>query len=259
MSRRGRFAERQTPAGNHKLPKDSANEPTPKAFVGFIGCDVGKSHVIVFDSRSGRTVSLPNQPAPLADWAARIEPGYLVVCEAIGGYEAALLAAASAAGLPAHRADARKVKAFIRSFGTLGKTDAIDARALTGYGRERHAELALWRPSDAECDRLHALVTTRADLVAARHACHNRLAAPGAGMCGRICNLSQRADRRNRGRPRRASADARGSTNPARHRRHRARARGDLARFDARTRTPQSTPSRSPRRARSASKAKQSV
>jgi transposase len=155
--------------------------PTPKAFVGFIGCDVGKSHVIVFDSRCGRTVSLLNQPEALADWAARIEPGYLVVCEATGGYEAALLAAVSAAGLSAHRADARKVKAFIRSFGTLGKTDAIDARALAGYGRERHAQLAFWRPSEAECDRLHALVTTRTDLVAARQACRNRLAAPGGG------------------------------------------------------------------------------
>jgi transposase len=155
--------------------------PTPKAFVGFIGCDVGKSHVIVFDNRSGRTVSLLNQPEALADWAARIEPGYLVVCEATGGYEAALLRAVSGAGLSAHRADARKVKAFIRSFGTLGKTDAIDARALAGYGRERHAQLALWRPNNAECDRLHALVTTRTDLVAARQACRNRLAAPGGG------------------------------------------------------------------------------
>jgi transposase len=130
---------------------------------------------------SGRTVSLLNQPAALADWAARIEPGSLVVCEAPGGYEAALLAAVSAAGLPVHQADARKVKAFIRSFGTLGKTDAIDARALAGYGRERHAQLALWRPSEAECDRLHALVTTRTDLVAARQARRNRLAAPGGG------------------------------------------------------------------------------
>jgi transposase len=90
--------------------------------------------VIVFDSRSGRTASLLNPPAALADWAARIEPGSLVVCEAPGGYEAALLAAVSAAGLSVHQADARKVKAFIRSFGTLGKTDAIDARALAGYG-----------------------------------------------------------------------------------------------------------------------------
>lgn len=152
----------------------------PKAFVGFIGCDVGKSHIVVFDSGSGRTVSLLNQPAALAAWAARLEPGCLVVCEATGGYEAALLIAVTAAGLCAHRADARKVKAFIRSFGTLGKTDAIDACALARYGRERHAQLALWRPGDVERDRLQALVTTRADLVAARQACLNRLAAPGS-------------------------------------------------------------------------------
>jgi hypothetical protein len=59
--------------------------PTPKAFVGFIGCNVGKSHVIVFDSRSGRTGSLLKQPAALADWAVRIELGYLVVRKATGG------------------------------------------------------------------------------------------------------------------------------------------------------------------------------
>jgi transposase len=50
-----------------------------------------------------------------------------------------------------------------------------------GYGAQRHAQLALWRPSDAECDRLHALVITRTDLVVARQVCRNRLAAPRGG------------------------------------------------------------------------------
>jgi transposase len=40
------------------------------------------------------------------------------------------------AGIPAHRADARRVKAFIRSHGTLAKTDRIDAAALARYGLE---------------------------------------------------------------------------------------------------------------------------
>jgi transposase len=155
--------------------------PTPKTFLGFIGCDVGKSRVIVFDSRSGQTVSLLNQPAALADWAARIRAG---VSGGVRGHWRirSRFARRCVGGWPsAHRADARKVKAFIRSFGTLGKTDVIDARALAGYGRERHAQLALWRPSNAERDRLHALVTTRTGLVAARQACRNRLAAPGGG------------------------------------------------------------------------------
>jgi len=55
-----------------------------------------------------------------------------VVCEATGSHEAALLSALLQAGRAAHRADARKVKAFIRSFGTLGKADAI-APAMDGY------------------------------------------------------------------------------------------------------------------------------
>lgn len=72
------------------------------------------------------------------------------------------------------------MKAFIRSFGTLGKTDAIDARALARYGQERHAQLARWRAADPERDRLQALVLTRRDLIAERLACKNRLSAPGA-------------------------------------------------------------------------------
>jgi len=103
----------------------SAN-PIPQAV---IGCDVGKTSIVVFDSRGGGTRTIPNQPQPLAILAAGLDATYLVVCEATGGYEALLLDALAQAGRPAHRADARKVKAFIRSFGTLGKTDAIDARA----------------------------------------------------------------------------------------------------------------------------------
>ncbi|MGA9865936.1 MAG: transposase [Acetobacteraceae bacterium] len=83
-------------------------------------------------------------------------------------------------GTTVHRADARKVKAFISSFGTLGKTDAIDARALARYGQERHAQLIRWQAPDHERDRLQALVLTRRDFVDQRIACKNRLSAPGA-------------------------------------------------------------------------------
>jgi len=40
-----------------------------------------------------------------------------------------------------HRADDRKVNAFVRSHGTLGKSDGIDARALARSSQERHASL----------------------------------------------------------------------------------------------------------------------
>ncbi|MCW5954063.1 MAG: transposase [Propionibacteriaceae bacterium] len=146
----------------------------------FVGCDVGKYHIVVFHSLTGRTATLPNRPEDLEAFAATLAPDSLTVCEATGGYEAALLTALHAAGRPVHRADARKVKAFIRSFGTLAKTDAIDARALARYAQERHARLARWQPAEHQRDRLQALVLTRCDLVAQRLACSNRFGAPGA-------------------------------------------------------------------------------
>jgi transposase len=147
----------------------------------FIGCDVGKTTIVVFDSMTGRLRSIANEPEALSDFASRLEPTSFVVCEATGGYEGALLAALLAAGVPVHRADARKVKAFIRSFGTIGKTDAIDAKALARYGNDRSAELARWQARDHDRLRLQALVLIRRDLVRDRLAYANRRAAPGAG------------------------------------------------------------------------------
>ncbi len=146
----------------------------------FIGCDVGKAGIVVFDSRDGRIRTIPNQPDDLAAFATGLDHTCLAVCEATGGHEAALLSALMQAGRAAHRADARKVKAFIRSFGTLGKTDAIDARALARSGQERHPRLARWQPPNQERDRLQTLVLTRRDLVDQRVACKNRLSSPGA-------------------------------------------------------------------------------
>lgn len=150
------------------------------AFSRVLGCDVGKQEVVVFDSSSKRVVRLANKSETLAEFAASLDADCLVVCEATGGYELTLLAALLAAGVPAHRADARKVKAFIRSFGTLGKTDAIDAKALARYAAERGRELPLWRARDEQRRRLQAFVLTRRDLVVDRLAYQNRRDAPTA-------------------------------------------------------------------------------
>jgi transposase len=150
-----------------------------------IGCDVGKASIVVFDSASGRLASLANEPKALHVFAQALAPDSLVICEATGGYEAALLDALAQAGRAVHRADARKVKAFIRSLGTLAKTDAIDARALARYGQERQDRLPLWRPREQAREQLHTLVMTRRDLVAQRVAFRNRRQAPGAAPVAR--------------------------------------------------------------------------
>ncbi len=90
----------------------------------FIGCDVGKAAIVVFDGGDAQTTTIANRLDALTAFAAELDETCLVVCEATGGYEAALLTALVGAGRAIHRADARKVNAFIRSFGILGKTDA---------------------------------------------------------------------------------------------------------------------------------------
>ena len=145
-----------------------------------LGCDVGKDEIVVFDTASKRIVRLANRPDRLAAFAASLDANCLAVCEATGGYELALLSALLEAGVPAHRADARKVKAFIRSFGTLGKTVEIDARALARYATERGRELPIWRAREETRLKLQAFVLARRDLVADRLAYQNRRDAPGA-------------------------------------------------------------------------------
>lgn len=153
--------------------------PTP-APTRFIGCDVAQKTIVVFDSLDQRSTTIANTPKDLKAFAASLDNTCLVVCEATGGHEAALLHAVLSAGRAAHRADARKVKAFIRSFGVLGKTDQIDARGLSRYGQERHDQLRRWQAPDLDRDRLQSLVLARRDFVDQRVACKNRISAPNS-------------------------------------------------------------------------------
>ena len=87
----------------------------------------------------------------------------LLVCEATGGYEGALVAALGTAGLPVVVANPRQVRDFAKATGKLAKTDAIDAQVL--------ALSAEWvRPEpralpDEALTALEALLTRRRQLV----------------------------------------------------------------------------------------------
>lgn len=143
------------------------------------GCDVGQDSIVVFDSRSAQHTTVPNEPNALAAFTAGLPPDGLLVCEATGGHERSLLDAALDAGVAAHRADARKVKAFIRSLGRIAKTDRIDAQGLARYGQERGECLPRWQAPDPALQSLQALVRLRRELVAQRVAHQQRCKAPG--------------------------------------------------------------------------------
>lgn len=162
-----------------------------------LGLDVGQSTITFYDGRSGRNRRVRNTAEDLLE-ALQAYAGYdLAVCEATGGYEDVLLATLLAVGIPAHRADGARAKAFLRSLGSLAKTDPIDARGLARYGQDRFAELARWTPAQVEHDELVALVERRRDLVQLRAAEKKRLQAPRAARVAEdIASLIEEMARR---------------------------------------------------------------
>lgn len=163
-----------------------------------LGIDVARDSITLFESRCGRTLTVANDKEALlaALTALDLQPPLLAVCEATGGHEDTALAVLAGLAIPAHRADAAKVKAYIRSFGVRAKTDAIDARWLAQYGLDRGATLARWRPVAPDDDRIQALVARRADLVAMRVQEKNRLKAPrAAAIAADISNHIAELDR----------------------------------------------------------------
>ena len=143
-----------------------------------LGADVAKTSVVLFDSQDRRCVSIANEPRALKAALADLAEAELVVCEATGGYERALLEAAAAIGLAAHRADPLRVKRYIASLGGMAKTDAIDAAWLARYGQERGPSLARWRPQDADAEALAKLARHRLQLVRRRAQARNQQSAP---------------------------------------------------------------------------------
>lgn len=143
-----------------------------------LGFDVAKDSIVVSDG-TAPPQTIANDRRSISAFLKQAKADF-AVCEPTGGHERPLIEACMKAGLPVHRADTLKIKAFIRSFGTLGKSDAIDALKLAAYGRERWCSLALWSEPDAQLQRLKTLVRRRQELVALKVAEQNRARAPGA-------------------------------------------------------------------------------
>jgi len=97
----------------------------------------------------------------------------LVVLEATGGYERAVVAALAAARLPLVVANPRQVRDFARATGQLAKTDRIDADTLALFAeRVRPEPRAL---PDEAAQALDALLTRRRQVLEMLIAERNRL------------------------------------------------------------------------------------
>ncbi len=140
---------------------------------GFVGCDVSKAHLDIFDGGLGCPERIANAAEAIAGrvalWRGR---EVLVVFEATGRYDAELSAALRAAGVAHVRVNPAAARAFARATGRLAKTDAIDAKLLAAMAQTLKPEPR--DPKDEARERLVALVLRRDQLVGDRVRERNR-------------------------------------------------------------------------------------
>jgi len=149
----------------------------------FLGIDIGKFNFVVAVHNKKTTIEYENTADGIAKFIVDykdILSNSLIVMEPTGGYEIELLYTLCDRSYAVHRADTRKVKKFIESYGNAAKTDALDAKALAHYGQERGKALALFLPQSKKSLELFQLVQRRNDLNKMLVAEKNRLKAPSS-------------------------------------------------------------------------------
>lgn len=141
----------------------------------FVGIDVAKAQLDIALRPTGERWAVPNEDASITALVTQLEAVHptLIVLEATGGFQRAVVAALAAAGLPVVVANPRQTRDFAKATGQLAKTDALDARALAHFAEAvRPTPRPLPTAQEAE---LRALLARRRQLVAMRTAEINRL------------------------------------------------------------------------------------
>lgn len=134
---------------------------------GFVGIDVSKATLDVFDAAIGRSERIANASAPIAALVARWRAaGVFVVFEATGAYDRALRRGLGEAGISFARVNPSRARDFARAAGVLAKTDALDARMLAALAERLGPRAA--PPEDPGRERLRLLHRRRDQLVLMR-------------------------------------------------------------------------------------------
>lgn len=121
---------------------------TTEKYNTFIGIDVSKDTLEIFNSATGELTSLENDKAAISKYikALAFSKETLVVIDLTGGYEALCVSCFTLKGFDVIRAEGVKVKGFAKAIGQKAKTDAIDARLLAEYGEKCYEKLRLYEP-----------------------------------------------------------------------------------------------------------------
>jgi transposase len=140
----------------------------------FVGIDVAKDWfdvAVLGEKRTKQVASTKKGIRDLVRWMSPLRP-QLIVVEASGGYEEALVLALFEAGLPVALVSPQRVRQYARARGRLAKTDPLDAQLLAEYGQAIQPRLFVGKREERK--QLSALVGRRNQLNALLQAEKNR-------------------------------------------------------------------------------------
>jgi len=137
---------------------------------GFIGIDVSKDHLDLFDGAARR---ITNSPEAIAAWVGGLADPAFVLFEATGRYDRQLRQLLTQAGIGFSRVNPAQARAFARATGRLAKTDKIDAQLLALMAQALRPPAH--RSGSAERDKLGELHKRRDQLVDMRQRERTRL------------------------------------------------------------------------------------
>jgi transposase len=171
----------------------------------FVGIEVAKAQLAIALRPTDARWAVAHDDAGIAALVARLQAlrPTVMVREATGGYQRAVVAALAAARLPVAVVNPRQARAVAKATGQLATTDARDARALAQFAE---AVRPPPRPlADAQADARRALLARRRPRVPMRTAEPNRLGsapsrlqtdiqAPSTGLNERLARLDDELD-----------------------------------------------------------------
>lgn len=140
----------------------------------FVGIDVSKATLDIAVRPANEQWSVANDASEIDGLVRQLRTlaPTLIVLEATGGFETALVAALATVGLPVVVANPRQVRDFAKATGQLAKTDRLDAQVLAQFAEQVRPTP---RPlPDAATQALQALLTRRRQLLEMLTAERNR-------------------------------------------------------------------------------------
>lgn len=141
----------------------------------YVGIDVSKAKLDVATWGETKCLEVANSKrgiAKLVKQMLALGPK-LIVVEATGGYEEAVVLALFEAGLPVALVSPQRVRQYARAKGLLAKTDQIDAQVLADFGKTLQPRLFVGKSEERR--QLSALVGRRKQLNQMLQAEKNRM------------------------------------------------------------------------------------